>query len=286
MNEQSTEMDSPMKLRPAAAAGTTGATATAPSARPARWYPSHETWLSVASVLVLGLVWALGSLILSPKILPSPVVVLKAMGELAQTRELWTDIVATLRRIILSFGLGMGTALALGSAMALSRRAEAFFRVWIVCGITVPAIVTILTIYLMVGMNDGGAVIGAALTIVPFLTINIREGIKNLDTRMLKMAQVFRATRWQVARSVVAPQVAPMLLASARFGLGLAWKMVLFVELLGRGDGVGYRIEYYFQLFDMVSVIAYAMCFVLVMLLIEVGIFGLLEKRAFRWRNV
>jgi len=168
----------------------------------------------------------------------------------------------------------------------LSRRAEAFFRVWIVCGITVPAIVTILTIYLMVGMNDGGAVIGAALTIVPFLTINIREGVKNLDTRMLKMAQVFRATRWQVARSVVAPQVAPMLLASARFGLGLAWKMVLFVELLGRGDGVGYRIEYYFQLFDMVSVIAYAMCFVLVMLLIEVGIFGLLEKRAFRWRNV
>lgn len=256
-----------------------------PKPAAAIWRPRTDTLLAIASVLVLGLLWTAGSAILSPKILPSPWSVLKAMGELAQTRELWTDIVVTLRRIVLSFALGMSAALALGAAMALSRRMEAFFRVWIVCGITVPAIVTILTIYLMVGMNDVGAVIGAALTIVPFLAINIREGIKNLDTRMLKMAQVFRATRWQVARGVVAPQVAPMLLASARFGLGLAWKMVLFVELLGRGDGVGFRIEYYFQLFDMVSVIAYAMCFVLVMLVIEVGIFGLIERRAFRWRH-
>lgn len=245
---------------------------------------SRDVLLTVASISTLLGLWAAAALVLPPKVLPSPWSVMMAMAELSQTRELWTDVAVTLGRIAAAFALGMTAALALGTAMAVSKTAGVFFRVWIVCGITMPAIVTILTLYLVVGMNDRGAVMGAALTVVPFLAINIREGIKSIDLRLVQMAQVFRASRLQMARSVVAPQIAPMLLASARFGLGLVWKMVLFVELLGRGSGVGFRIEYFFQLFDMVSVLAYAMCFVIVMLVIEVGIFGVLERRVFRWR--
>ena len=255
------------------------------SASTRAWRLSTDARWTAASVLTLIGIWALASWSLPSAVLPSPWLVVQAMAELVQTRELWTDTAVTLGRISLAFAIGMGAAILLGSAMAMSRRAGAFFRVWIVCGITVPAIVTILTVYMVVGMNDRGAVLGAALTVIPFLAINIREGLKGIDTRLLQMGAVFRASRGQIVRSIIAPQVAPMLLASARFGLGLVWKMVLFVELLGRGDGVGFRIEYYFQLFDMTHVLAYAMCFVLVMLAIEVGIFGWLEKRAFRWRQ-
>jgi NitT/TauT family transport system permease protein len=262
------------------------ATPTAPLApRRPFWRPSLETRWATASAATMLALWALAALALPPAVLPSPLRVLAAMAELVQTRELWSDTAITLGRILLAFAIGMSAALALGTAMALSERAGAFFRVWIVCGITVPAIVTILTVYMVVGMNERGAVLGAALTVVPFLAINIREGLKGIDTRLLKMGQVFRASRSQVARAIVAPQIAPMLLASARFGLGLVWKMVLFVELLGRGNGVGFRIEYYFQLFDMTNVLAYALCFVIVMLVIEVGIFGVLERRIFRWRR-
>ena len=264
---------------------TTPASAATGRGLAAVWRHIADARWTAASVLTLIGLWALASWFLPSAVLPSPWIVLQTMQGLVQTRELWSDTVVTLGRIALAFAIGMGAAVLLGAAMAMSRRAGAFFRVWIVCGITVPAIVTILTVYMVVGMNDRGAVLGAALTVIPFLAINIREGLKSIDTRLLQMGAVFRASRTQVVRSIIAPQVAPMLLASARFGLGLVWKMVLFVELLGRGDGVGFRIEYYFQLFDMASVLAYAMCFVLVMLAIEVGIFGWLEKRAFRWRE-
>lgn len=261
-------------------------TAAAP-ARPARigLRPSRTVVWTCASVATLLGAWTLASLLLPAAVLPGPWRVLLAMAALVRTAELWSDVAVTLGRIALAFALGMGTALALGTAMAVSQRAGAFFRVWIVCGITVPAIVTILTVYMVVGMNERGAVLGAALTVVPFVAINVREGLKSLDTRLLAMGQVFRASRGQVARCIVAPQIAPMLLASSRFGLGLVWKMVLFVELLGRSDGVGFRIEYYFQLFDMTHVLAYAACFVVVMLVIEVGVFGVLERRIFRWRR-
>lgn len=260
-----------------------GAAPAAP--RPGRWRPPLEVRWTVASVATLLALWSVAAWFLPASVFPSPVRVLAAMAALVQTRELWSDTAVTLGRILMAFTLGMSAALALGTAMAVSRRAGAFFRVWIVCGITLPAIVTILTVYMVVGMNERGGVLGAALTVVPFLAINIREGIKGIDNRLLKMAQIFRAGRSQIVRSVVAPQIAPMLLASARFGLGLVWKMVLFVELLGRSDGVGFRIEYYFQLFDMTSVLAYALCFVVVMLVIEVGVFGVLERRIFRWRR-
>ena len=259
--------------------------ALAPAAPRRRWGLPADTRWTLASVASLIGLWALAAWSLPPSVLPSPWVVLQTMGDLAQTEELWSDIAITLGRIAMAFAIGMGAALALGAAMALSRGAGVFFRVWIVCGITVPAIVTILTVYMVVGMNDRGAVLGAALTVIPFLAINVREGLKGIDTKLVQMGTVFRASRGQMVLAVIAPQVAPMLLASARFGLGLVWKMVLFVELLGRGDGVGFRIEYFFQLFDMASVLAYAMCFVLVMLAIEVGVFGVLEKRAFRWRQ-
>lgn len=249
------------------------------------WRADGAWLLGTASAATLILLWYLGAWALPKSILPAPHVVARAMWTLFQGAQLWSDVFVTLRRICLAFLLGMGAALLLGFAMAVSKPAGAFFRVWIVCGITIPSIVTILTIYLVVGMNDGAAVLGAAVTVVPFLAINIREGVKSIDTRLLNMGRVFRASRWQTIRSIMVPQVAPMLLASARFGLGLVWKMVLFVELLGRSDGVGYRIEEYYQLFDMTRVLAYALCFLVVMLLIEVAVFGAVEKRIFKWRG-
>jgi len=248
------------------------------------WLHSERA-ISMASVLCLLAIWYAGTLVLPSNILPAPHTVVRAIGELVQGRELWSDIAVSLSRIAAAFALGFGIASMLGFAMATSARAGAFFRIWIVCGITVPSIVTILTIYLIVGMNERAAVLGAALTVVPFLAINIREGVKSIDTRLISMGRVFRAGRWQMLRAVILPQVAPMLLASARFGLGLVWKMVLFVELLGRSDGVGYRIEHFFQLFDMTSVLAYALSFLFVMLAIEIGIFGVIERRVFRWRK-
>lgn len=273
-------MSTPLPLSNAAAA----APAVPTTDRAARPLVAPELVMGSLSVLSLLAIWYAATLVLPASVLPAPHAVLKAMRELSGTDELWSDIGISLWRIAMAFVIGMAASLALGFAMAVSPRAGMFFRVWVVCGITVPAIVTILTIYMVFGMNDRAAVLGAALTVVPFLSINIREGIKGIDGRLIEMGRIFRASRAQMLRSVMLPQVAPMLLASSRFGLGLVWKMVLFVELLGRSDGVGYRIEHYFQMFDMTQVLAYALSFLVVMMLIEVFVFGLVEKQLFRWR--
>lgn len=243
------------------------------------------TAISLLSVACLIGLWQLGALSLPSSILPSPWSVSTALAANLVQGDIWIDIGITLSRIAAAFAVAMTVALLLGFSMALSRTAGIFFHVWIVCGLTIPALVMILTLYMTVGLNDTAAVLGAALPVIPVLTINIREGVKGIDGRLIAMSRAFRASRRQQIVSVIAPQIAPILLASTRFGIGLIWKMVLFVELLGRSSGVGYKIEFYYQMFNMREVLAHALSFVFVMLFIELAVLGTVERRIFRWKK-
>ena len=73
-------------------------------------------------------------------------------------------------------------------------------------------------------------------------------------------------------------------MASARTGLALIWKIVLVVELLGRSDGMGYQIHLFFQLFDITSILAYTVSFIIVIQFIEMAILKPLDKKAQRWK--
>jgi NitT/TauT family transport system permease protein len=218
--------------------------------------------------------------------MPAPHNVVRVLWTEMTAGPIWADVAITLTRIAIAFCIAMSAALVLGFVMGLSRSAERYFDVWVVGGLTLPSLVLILTVYMIVGLNEKAAVIAAALPVIPILTINIWEGIKGVDQKLIDMSRAFHASSPRIIRSVIAPQIAPTLLASARFGLGLIWKMVLFVELLGRSDGIGYKIEFYYQMFNMSEVLAHALLFLLIMLFIEIVLLGKLERHLFRWRPV
>ena len=257
-------------------------------AKVARWMEAHATdrLIKFASVLSLIGLWYFGAALLPASVMPAPHIVARVLMTEIMKHGIWVNVAITMTRIVFAFGVAMAVALVLGFAMGLSKTAARFFDVWVVCGLSLPSLVLILMIFMIVGLNDRAAIIAAAIPVVPILTINIWEGIKNVDSKLIDMAKAYHADRRQIIGSVIAPQIAPTLLASSRFGLGLIWKMVLFVELLGRSDGVGYQIEYYYQMFNMSEVLAHALLFLLIMLFIEIVLLGRLERRLFRWRPV
>ena len=240
--------------------------------------------IRTSSILTLLAAWYIGAAYLPASVMPAPHVVARVLATEISSFGIWNDVLITLTRIALAFSIAMSIALILGFAMGLSKTAERFFEIWIIGAITMPSLVLILTIYMVVGLNDRAAILGAALPVVPILTINIWEAIKGIDQKLIDMSKAYHAGRLRIIASVIAPQIAPALLASARFGLGLIWKMVLFVELLGRSDGVGYKIEFYYQSFNMSEVMAYALLFVLIMLFLEIVVLGKLEHHLFKWR--
>ena len=220
----------------------------------------------------------------SRPIFPAPHVVLGYLLDDITERTIWSNLVVTLLRIFFGFALAMAIAIPAGITLAFSSIARRMFGSWVTIGLMTPSLVFIILAYTALGLNEYAAVIAAALAVVWVLTINIWESTKAIDLKLIQMARVFNVRKLAAIRKVVLPQLAPPLLASARFGLGLIWKMVLFVELLGRSNGIGYQIEYYYQLFNLGRVLEYTIFFVAIMLFIEVVILGKIEKRLFRWR--
>ena len=146
---------------------------------------------------------------LPSSIMPAPHVVVRVLWEEMTAGSIWLDVIITLTRIALAFTLAMSVALVLGFAMGLSRKAERYFEVWVVGGLTLPSLVLILTIFMIVGLNEKAAVIAAALPVIPILTINIWEGIKSVDQKLIDMSRAYHASPQRIIFSVVAPQIAP-----------------------------------------------------------------------------
>ena len=89
----------------------------------------------------------------------------------------------------------------------------------------------------------------------------------------------------QTLRKVYLPQLNPYLMAAARNGLALIWKIVLVVELLGRSDGVGFQLGTFFQFFDIKGILAYTLAFAVVVLVVEALLMRPLDRRLSRWRQ-
>jgi NitT/TauT family transport system permease protein len=77
----------------------------------------------------------------------------------------------------------------------------------------------------------------------------------------------------------------PYVVAAARSGLSLAWKIVLVIELLGRPDGVGFAINFYFvQSTNVAAILGYSIVFMSVMIAIDILILQRLQAHVRRWR--
>jgi NitT/TauT family transport system permease protein len=113
----------------------------------------------------------------------------------------------------------------------------------------------------------------------------MREGARAVDRDLLQVARAFRIEPKRTFFRVYLPQLYPYLLASARSGLALVWKIVLVVELLGRSDGVGFQLGVFFQFFDITSILAYSFAFIAVVMAIELFVLAPLDRRLSAWRT-
>jgi NitT/TauT family transport system permease protein len=242
----------------------------------------------VRGLSLLGLVvfwWALAALKADPMVLPGPEIVLPRLVAEAASGVLWQHLSITLWRVAQAFVLAMSLGLALGVLMGLSPGLNRWLDPWLVFFLNLPALVVIVLCFLWIGLNETAAIVAVAINKIPLVTAMMREGARALNGQLSDMAQVFGMSRLNRLRHILLPQLAPHLASTARSGLSLIWKIVLVVEFLGRGQGVGFRIHLHFQMFDVTMVMVYALSFIAVMLLIETLILQPIETRARRWRS-
>lgn len=235
---------------------------------------------------MLGLLvfWAVVAFLAQSRALPSPNDVLSSVIVEFKSGELVFHLTATLVRVIAAFIVAMVIGSAIGIILGRNKELNHFFDPWVILFLNIPALVIIVLAYLWYGLNEVAAIGAVALNKIPNVIVTLREGAKALDPALDDMAQVFRFSRWKLIRHVILPQLQPFFAAATRSGISLIWKVVLVVELLGRSNGVGFQIHLYFQLFDVATILAYTLSFVVVMLCVEYLVLQPMERYTSRWR--
>ncbi|MBX6320497.1 MAG: ABC transporter permease [Rhodospirillaceae bacterium] len=247
-----------------------------------RWPPLAQRIASFAALLAL---WQAGSMLASSRQLPSPAAVAAVLVADIADGSLPYHVGVTLARVGISFALAMLVGAVVGLAMGRLRAVDRFFDGWLVLFLNIPALVTIVLCYVWLGLVEAAAIAAVWINKLPLVVVTVREGARALSRDYLEMAQVFRFGPMKTLRHVILPELAPFLVAAARSGLSIIWKIVLVVELLGRSNGVGFQLYTFFQFFDVASILAYTLAFVAVIQIIEWCMLRPLEQRASRWRR-
>ena len=238
-------------------------------------------WLALIIILAI---WQGIALTVDIGLLPTPMKVIVSGWELLTSSLFFRELGNSLVRIVIGFGAGMLLGIIVGVLMGARRFWDDFFQDLVVLGLSLPGLIYALLSVMIFGLGLTAPVVAILLAAYPFVAVNIREGVKAIDKELLDMSRVYLVDRSRMVRKVILPSLLPFIMAAIRVGFTVAWKVAVLTEVFGASSGIGYQLRFNFQLFSMRNMVAWALLFGAVMLVIEYGILVPAENYFARWR--
>ncbi len=240
--------------------------------------------IRLSSAVVVLTAWQIISSFFSPSYLPGPIIVFQEIGKIFVSGEFFIHMFWTLERVLLGLTVSFLVALVIGVVMGLSDFWETSMDGPVLVGLTIPGLAWAVVGLMLFGLSEWTQIFAIFMVVTPILAVNIWEGTKALDRKLIEMAFVFKADRPMIIRFVVLPQLIPYCLASVRFGLALAWKTVVIAETFGASTGIGYKIIESRELLSMRGVLAWTLSFTIVMIILEFAVLKPVETHLTAWR--
>lgn len=247
-------------------------------------FPVVVLLIWTGSIQIVGAIWPFAL-----DVLPTPMQVFGFMldeirGDTLAPYNMYETFAISLQRLAIGMAIALIIGTVIGVAMGLSKAVNAFFNDWVVAILAMPNLAWALFCSLAFGFGDMGPIITVVLTGVPFVIINVREGVRNTPTDLFDMARAFGVPRQRVIRQVLLPSLLPFLFAAARYCFALGWKGLVVAEVFGGQDGAGWTIKFWYDAHRAYGVVGYAFLFIIFALVFEKFMFDQLSKRMFKWR--
>lgn len=242
----------------------------------------HLPTLAVAAVVVAG--WFLLSWRYGAFVLPSPLAVVRGLGEIVRSGEVWTHTGASLARIAVGFGAAVVAALGLGLLAFLSRTARGVVHDLLAVLNSTSVFVWIVIAIIWFGLSNWAPIFTTFMITLPVVASTLVEGVESVDGRLLEMGDVYRLSGRQKFTAIVVPSTVPYLVAGMKVGFGLALKVSVVAEIFGVTSGIGYIMNYSREILATQMVFVWALVMILVMLAADRLVFDAMARRLARWR--
>jgi NitT/TauT family transport system permease protein len=254
---------------------------------------SPKTARLVFPFAVLAL-WYLIYYTIDSRIFPTPQEVLEFMWEevtltsgvrySSVAENLYVQFAISIMRLTIGFFIALILGTVIGLAMGLSKSVDAFFHDWVMAILAMPALVWALFLGLALGFSHTGPIIAVVLAGLPFVIINVREGVRNTPRELFDMARAFDVPQNKITRHVLLPSLMPFFFAAIRYAYAIGWKGLIIAEVFASDRGMGWTIKFWYDANRAKGVIGYALFFIIFAVILEKLVFDRLSEKAFKWR--
>jgi sulfonate transport system permease protein len=206
---------------------------------------SHWPGARWVSPVVLLLLWELGSRLglIPERTLAAPSAVIATMLGMIRSGELPANLLVSFGRALVGLAIGVTIGTVLGLAAGLSRPGDAVIDPVMQIKRTIPvvALSPLFIVWFGIGETPKIALIAFA-TIFP-VYLNLHNGIRGVDVRLMDMARSFGLGRVALIRHVVLPAALPSLLVGLRYSLSIAVILLVIAEQINASAGLGFLIN-------------------------------------------
>ncbi len=239
--------------------------------------------IALALLLLCG--WELAARDLGTLLFAPPLDVVERIGALAQSGQLFTDVLATLRVAALGFLIGCALGALLPLMLRHSARLTAAVEPYILASMGIPKYALAPWLILWFGIGDLPKLVVVTLIVFYMVFVTTFAGVRSVDRRLIDMARIMGASERAIARKIVWVSLLPYFFAGLKIALPRAVSATIVGEFLVGSEGVGRYIEHAREISDSVGVFAGIMVATALVLAIN-AVLDLIERRTLRWRPV
>ncbi|MFD3312410.1 ABC transporter permease [Streptomyces sp. NPDC058694] len=218
-----------------------GATATSTDRRAIR---TGVRTLRTAGVYILSVlagvgIWQLLAMKYGPSLVASPSQTLSAARELASDGTLTNSIIASSRRILIGWGLGVLVGVPVGLLVGQIKVVRQLLDPYIEFFRFIPPIAFVTLAVVWLGIGESSKVVLIFYTAVFIVTLNTSAGVMAVNESKLRAAASLGAGRRQILLGIVLPSTVPHIVTGARLAMGNSFLTIVSAEIVAAQVGLG-----------------------------------------------
>ncbi|MEW6491048.1 MAG: nitrate ABC transporter permease [Cyanobacteriota bacterium] len=149
-------------------------------------------------------------------------------------------LLASLRRVVTGFLLGAAVAIPLGFVIGMSREAMLMINPLVQIFKPVSPLAWLPIALAIFNLAEPSAIFVIFITSLWPTIINTALGVSSVNKDYLDVARVLEMPRWRRVTKIIWPASLPYIFTGLRISLGIAWLVIVAVEMLTGGLGIGF----------------------------------------------